>query len=396
LPSAGSDPSSPVEQRGGISFASWRALTLALWGITFVTVMAFFFAHAIPYNPYGDVYADAASSWRWRVPLYDLASNEGFQYFPQAALVAAPFAALGDALGNLSWRLAGWCAYAPGVFRLARMLAPVDGSDRREAFVFFASLGAAFPALSSLGVGQSNLAMTALMLHAVADLHERRWNRAVAWLLLGLAIKPLMAVLVLLVWSRHPGTWWRILIGIAILVALPFLFASPEYVVEQYRACALKLGISAQTGNIFFEDLGGMLTRIGLPLAPRSLTALRLLAAAALAIVGWLDRARGSSAHAGVLLLALAAGYLVLMNPRTQSNSYVIVAAPVALFAALAWFEDRRATALVYGVVLLAWCTYPAASRRLEHVLKPLGAVVAMGLLARERCRSWGGGGGLS
>jgi hypothetical protein len=349
----------------------FRALTVGGWVFGLCAVFYSFLSGFIPYDPYS-VYVGAAGRWWLHRPLYETWHIEGFQYLPQAALLVSPFARLGYPDGDMTWRAVAWLAYATGLRRLGGQLSP-QGSI--WAFVTLASYLAAFPALAAFGIGQINLPLAALMVHAVADLNDRRWSRASFWLVLGLALKPLMVVLLLLVAAHYPSTRRPIALGCVLMVVAPFCFAPSGYVLDQYRACFVKLQVSSRP-DLLFEDVRGLGARAGFELGDRAWLLVRALAAlGAFALSTRLCSSLGS-AEGGVRLLAIAALYLVLFNPRTQSNSYVLAASPIALLSAQCWFSGRRYLAIAGGLILLSWCTYHEAPSWGEHLIKPVGAIM--------------------
>jgi hypothetical protein len=91
-----------------------------------------------------------------------------------------------------------------------------------------------------------------------------------------------------------------------------------------------------------------------------------------------------------VRIIAIGAIYLLLFNPRTQSNSYVIGAAPVALLATGAWLEGKHAQAIGGAAILLLWCTYHGAPSWGEYLIKPLGAIAVACWLAGTSGRAPG------
>ena len=91
---------------------------------------------------------------------------------------------------------------------------------------------------------------------------------------------------------------------------------------------------------------------------------------------------------AALLLLGFAGAYLMLFNPRTQANSYVIVVPTAALAAA--WFLLRRRikAAGIMLFIVLCFAGNALAPVWSELWLKPLGCVAFCGLLLREVFRT--------
>jgi alpha-1,2-mannosyltransferase len=129
-----------------------------------------------------------------------------------------------------------------------------------------------------------------------------------------------------------------------------------------------------------------------LPLPDKLNTLIRALAAlVTLGLCWWVARSRDSVRSAFTILL-LAVVYLMLFNPRTETNSYVMLGAFAALWAAYEITVGRRrdiAAWLVALVVILGsecygWPIFPYT----DHWAKA-AATIGLGLwLATTICRA--------
>ena len=271
----------------------------------------------------------------------------GFQYLPHAAIINFPITKLPYNLGEMLWRLLCIGSFSYGVWRLA-CLARRKSDPSLFLLITLLSIP---PAMASARNGQMNLPMAACMMLTVSDLAERRWWRATVWLMLGLGAKPLMIVLILLVAALYRPMLWRIPAALLILLLLPFLAGSPDYVIQQYGFFGHKLLRSTDPRNIgMFDDLFGMVRSFGL-YVPLSLeTTVRVVAALLTLGVCWLGLNRWEERRGAVLLFALAAVYVVLFNPRSEHNTYAVLGPAIAVFAAWELLVDRRA---VFGWALI-------------------------------------------
>lgn len=325
------------------------------------------------------VYSSASRHWREHAPLYEFGDIDYFQYFPQAAIAFIPFDWLGHPWGDVAWRVVGWAMLGTGVWRSCGVVQPT--STHR---LFWPTTALVIPpAMISFLNGQANLYLAALMLLAAVDLADRRRNRVTLWLTIGLALKPLMLVMIVFVCIADLAMVWRLVLSIALLVVVPFATAPFGYVVMQYRDCVRKLALSARPDR-HFDDLRGLLWRLGWT-APFPL--LRAGAAAAfVAAAAWSRHARRHlHAHdAALAVFAVAGCYLMLFNSRTQANSYVIVTPAAALAAAHFWQLRRWRIAAILTVIVASWCG--STTSLTESWLKPLTcAVFATMLLLRVR-----------
>lgn len=351
------------------------AFALALWCVPLLFV-ALRSALGLNHVDSWCVYAAAVARWHARQPLYDT-GIDGFQYLPQATLVFAPFAALGHPLGDIAWRAASWALFGQAVWRSARLVA---GASWPTSWLIASALCLG-PSLSSLSSGQANLATAALMLQATAALAERRDGQALLWMTLGLAVKPLMAVLMLLACVLRPRLAPRVALGVVLVALVPFALAPPDYVLAQCRGWLAKLAASSQPDRLF-EDLRGLASRCGWDLSHAALRVVRGIAAlGALALVREIGRRRREP-EASFLVFAVAASYLMLFNPRTQPNSYVILVPAVALAAAVMRARGRRRAFFALVLITASWCCGMLSLTLFW--LRPLTAIVFAALTIHE------------
>jgi hypothetical protein len=354
------------------------AAALLVWAIAYAgTMHRVFWGHSVT-TPYR-TYLAAARHLLAHRPLYQLRNIDGFQYPPQAAIAFVPIARLGSPYGEIAWRALGWALLASGVWRTCRTLAPGD----RHACFLVATVLAVGTSTASLGNGQYNLCIAALVLHAVADLSARRWSMASAWLAVGLGLKQLMLVPAALVWALYRPMRWRIPIALLVVVLLPLVVVDRGYLLAQYEGCWAKTVISGRPDRLF-DDVRGLLAPIWImPHAVYGVVRL-IMGTLALAICAIAHR-RIREPFAIALIAGLAATYLMLFNPRNQPNSYVLVASLAGTLGA-AWFvQGRVRLAAAVGLICGAWSiNVHIAGDVLEFWWRPLWAVAFGALLVRE------------
>jgi alpha-1,2-mannosyltransferase len=344
------------------------------------------------------IYLRACWDWWAGRGLYDKNFGiDGFLYLPQFVLLFSPFA-LADpvlqintathplvilAIGDCLWRAAGLALFIFGIWRAANLFAP---QNRLAMFnlLFFISFP---PAIASLRNGQANLHIAALMLMAAADLAQKKWTRATAWLVIGFFIKPVMAVMILLAAVGYRKMPWRLGIGLVAGFGLPFAFQKPHYVIEQYRVF-YRMTLASSTPDREFCNLHGLLAKFSLHIPPTPFQLLALAAAAATLVI-WLYALRREEPFRAFFLFALSAGYVLLFNFRTESNSYVMLAPAIAIAAALALFRFYQ---LVIGwlLIAIAFCMIcdAWAYHQTENWLKPLACLVFLAIITIEILRN--------
>jgi hypothetical protein len=311
-------------------------------------------------------YREGALSWTAGEIIYKHLGVGGFTYLPQAAILFIPFAVLPKAAGEVLWRLVNIGVFAAGLFSFAGL---ARGRKGRELFplMTLVTLPLAWDCARN---GQATLALTGLMLLAVVAVAREQWWRATLWLSLGIAVKPLMIVLALLVMAVYRPMTWRVLAGMAVTALAPFLTQHPAYVVDQYAACWRNLTTAARVGAVEggWTSPFHALRLAGISVPEHLQTGIRVMGAAATLALSGLARRRHAAARAAVLLFALAAVYLMLFSPRTENNTYAMLGPAIAVFLAGALLLDRRPAE---GILLGCMAAALAGSRQIERFLTP-------------------------
>ena len=213
-------------------------------------------------------------------------------------------------------------------------------------------------------------------------------------LALGLALKPLMIVIVLLVMGTYRPVRWRAVCAMIAVFGLPWLLRDPSWLAHQYAVCLRKLAMCAAPDREF-EDVRGLLSSVGIALSDGEYLALRALAAAAMFAFASFARAFVREPMTSVLIGALAMSYLMLFNPRTQATWYVMIAAFAGVLAARYLLRGRARATLLLIVITVAWDVSANVAGWSKYWLKPLGACVFLVLLVREAVAGSGHGSSL-
>ena len=326
--------------------ARLRAAAWALWLLPLL-VIAILVAARPEKRTVTHLYHGAVERWWHREALYD--GPGGMNYLPQFAVLFGPFHLPPRVVGDILWRGTAAAGLAAGLWLFCGAM---SGPDRRRAFVLVTLL--ALPlCLSALRNGQANAQLGAALLLAAWCLKARRWWAATLLLCLATAIKPVGIVAVGLAWAAYPQLWWRLAVGLPILAALPFLFGPPHYVWSQYLASLENLRRCSELNEHRFADLNGLLRTLGIPLSGTASLAARALAGALMMGVCWTASRREAEPLRSLLWLSATAGYLMLFNPMTEANSYVILAPVLGL---MAWrfmsLGETRLGWLLAGMVL--------------------------------------------
>jgi len=279
------------------------------------------------------IYHEATANWWAGNPLYH--GHSQMNYLPQFSILFTPFHVLPTPWSDILWR---WLAAALLGTGLWRVLRARFGADWQKWFLWATVL--ALPlSLGALRNGQANALLGGLILHAVACVASSQWNRAAGLIVLTVAVKQLGIVLLLLAPVVYAPLRWRLFMGLAALVALPFVCARPEYALAQYQALGKNLEECSTLTQHRFADLNGILRTFGTELPPRLATVLRAMAGLVTLCLWWLGAKRLTQPLQAMWLYALATAYQMLFNPMNEANSYVILAPALALWATH-WLAD--------------------------------------------------------
>jgi hypothetical protein len=299
---------------------------IVLWALPMLVISIMVFLRPLK-RTVTPLYHEATTHWWAGEALY--AGPSGMNYLPQFPILFTPFQALPSPWNDVVWRLFAAAVLVTGLWRVVRMLFGLDW----EKWFFWATVFAMPMCLGALRSGQANALLSGLILHAAGCLAARQWNRAAVLIVLTLAVKPLGAVLVLLAPVVYAPLRWRVPAGLAALLALPFLCAPTGYAIAQYQALGANLKDCSAIQEHRFADLNGILRTLGTELPPKVSTVVRAAAGLLTASLWWVGAKRLKEPRRAMWLHALTAGYLMLFNPMNESNSYVILAPALGLWA---------------------------------------------------------------
>jgi alpha-1,2-mannosyltransferase len=302
-------------------------------------------------------YWKAALHWINGVGLYDGSGIGGFVYLPQAAILFVPFALLPRVLCEAFWRVVNIGTFAIGLRNFSQHAGERSGI---ELFPLMTLVTIPF-AWDCARNGQATLAMTGLMLLAVGDVAHSRWWRATLWLSLGLSLKPLIIVLVLLIMVIERPMTWRVFLGMVAMALAPFLVQHPGYVLQQYSACLHNTTTAAHVGVVAngWSTPFTALRVAGIEVPEFIQTLCRLIAAFITLVLCIVVRRRHHPDRYTVYLFSLAATYIILFSPRTETVTYALLGPAIAVFLSQAILIEKRVVAgiLLTGIALALICS---------------------------------------
>ncbi len=294
-------------------------------------------------------YRSGALHWLHGLALYS-GNGKGFIYFPQSAILYIPFASVSIPANIIVWCLLSVSLFAYGIYRLLDFV-PLQ---YRERFFFIMTLIAVPIAFSDARNGQMNLIMAALMFLATTMLVNKQWNKTALFLMLAFALKPISIVLVLLFAVLYPRLLWRVALGMVILFMMPFLTQDPGYVWSQYHAAMDMLHIASHVGSsesTHWAQLFNVLAQVHWDVSQVQQRIWRIVAAFVTLTIAYYCKRKYPKEQAPFWILLLAMNYLMLFNPRTENNTYAILAPLIGYFAAYYFVLKRQ---VVYGAVYVA------------------------------------------
>ncbi len=313
------------------------SLGIALWAGTLIGACVSSFTQGRTVTP---VYHAAVADWFAGRSLY---AGGGMHYLPQFVFLFLPFHLLPAPLGDILWRVLSAALLAWSLWSLLRLLESRPFNSQWTAVMFaLASLLALRSCFSAMRNGQANVIFAAFTILAAVRLARARWGAASLWLLASLVAKPTGIVMMLLAAPVNRKLIGRLILGLGVLALFPFLFGHAAYVLAQYGQSIRHLSSLSATTENRFADLNGLLRALGIGLVGRASQIVRAGAGLVAAAFWWWHARRKSEPDRSIFLLAVATTWLMLFNPMTEENGYVIVAPVLAVYALRFLFVERR------------------------------------------------------
>ena len=329
-------------------------------------------------------YQRATDNWWAGKTLYR--SRNGYLYLPQFAILYSPFELLPDRVGEPLWRLTCMASLAWALWAAASRLAP----EKRNAVFLIATVLILPSTFASARNGQVNMPLAALFILTALVMARERWWLASVFLVLTLVLKPISLAPILLCGVLYPRLRLPLLVSLVVMAIAPLAHFNPQYAAGEYGAFVHNLGQAGNPKGQSWCDFAGMLRKFGVNLPAWLQLAIR--AAAGLVTLGlcWKVRKGTDPLRAGFTFLFAAMIYLMLFNPRTETNSYVMLGAFVAIWAAVEGLVCRRLDialwagllALLLGTENYGWPIFPLTNMWAKALAtSALGVWLAMRIL---------------
>jgi hypothetical protein len=285
-------------------------------------------------------YRFAATHWWDSTSMYP-GGTHGFLYAPPFAVLFSPLNFLRpEVLGEILWRAVGFGLFAWGLWKLAGVSSRQHGHIGTSDPTFLWLVLLAVPAsLASVNNGQTNLPLSASLVLTALAIRDQKWMPAVLLLSLSLVLKPIALAPWLLAFAVIPAMRRPLLLGIPGLVLVGFLHPNPSYALGQWVEFFVKLSHSYTPENLRVSDIFGAVGKAGVLIPPILDKGIR--ASACLGALIWVWRSyrfQGLTAASWSLWVSTALVFTVL-NPRAETNSYVLISPLLAFVATGYWRE---------------------------------------------------------
>jgi hypothetical protein len=324
-----------ISRRRLSALTNWQKLAGTAWLVVLlvICVRTFIFPNDKTVYP---TWSSTSRLWWSEGELYKpwrpLSVQGGFRYSPLFPILATPFAMLPDALGGVLWRCACTALYAAAVCWWLRAVVPAHLTRDQVALLFLLLLPLSIQSLSN---GQANVLVIAALLASVAAIKEGRWTWASVFIALAFACKlyPLaLGLLLVVLYPRQLG--WRVVLALLAVLVAPFLTQSPAYVLDQYHKWALALRADDRSAIVWdqmYRDLWLLVRAVNVPLPRPAYEVFQVLSGAAVALVCWRRQRLGwPDNHLLTNTLALAAVWMLLLGPATESCTFILLAPSLA------------------------------------------------------------------
>lgn len=329
-------------------------ITFFLW-LIYAVVMIFVVGH---HRTVSINYWIAANQWIAEQPLYSQ-GGAGFIYLPQSAILYALLTPFSFDRSEELWRLLSLGIFIWGLYKISELISapkgqqfPPKGDKFTSAFLVLTLI--AIPlCFDSIRNGQAHLIDTGLMMLATYSIGKQHWQQAAFLMVLAFFIKPTAIVFLLLVMGvffLELGLYC--LLWLSAFMFLPFLTASASYVISQYQGCFTMLLKAATLGHSQdWAQFFNLIAQTGWEMPHSLQNVIRISAALLVLVGGYVIKNKYDLADIALWLLMLAMVYLMLFNPRTENNDYMMLA-PVLGYCIVACIQNKKIFSLVFLILI--------------------------------------------
>jgi hypothetical protein len=276
------------------------------------------------------VFLEGGRNWAAGAPIYGEPKPglDHFRYSPAVAAYFAPWSLLPPWAAEVACRTVALAAFIGGIAVWSRWW--WGGRSHLAAVLLLV----APLAVGNVNNGQFNPLIAGLACAAVGAFAGERWLWAavavtVATLLKGYPLS--LGLLLTVIEPRRFGVPLGAVLAAGL--ALPFLCQEPSYVAEQYAACAERNSTYDRTQigpNQGYRDFQMLMGTLGAPIDLSTYRVIEVIAGAGCALAVWAVNRRAGRRAAVWACGALAACWMTLFGPATESPTYVLAALTLA------------------------------------------------------------------
>ncbi len=281
-----------------------------------------------------DEYLLGASRWLASEDLY--AGVNGFLYLPQFAFLYSIYHPFPLWASEALWRLTQLAVMLCGVVSFARLMQ----RPGEKSFVPLISVAIVCISTASFRNGQANIIMLGLLLLSVVALARKEWGMAACYMTLGLILKPTFIIFFLLAGVLHRPLYWRLPLGLLVAFVIPMLFKGPGYVIEQHLNFVTMFQNAIAYGEsgskLTFAHFFAIFPQVaGFRVAPEIQLITRLVMAPLTLAAAYYACRKYPRELACYYIYALATCYLMLFNPRNETNDYALLSVAIGYWVAV-------------------------------------------------------------
>ncbi|TPN80605.1 DUF2029 domain-containing protein [Mesorhizobium sp. CU2] len=326
------------------------------------------------------IYRHGSEAFLAGEPLYHVVVAMGYLYAPAFAVLYIPLLKLGPYLGNILWYMLGF-----GLLTLAAMRQVRKLGGQEQTWLLSFGLFLALPvALAALRNGQATILLTGACWFLTLSALEGRRAESFLWATLAIVAKPTAIIMLLLAGALRPRLIPVLVLSVLAVLAIPYGFASADYVTAQYHDFFRMLTSMAvdPTGSFVPTDFTAPFASLRLPLPEFDATVVRVVAALlTLWVVLQFDR-RLDDTTRGLAIFLVATFYMCVFNPRVEQNTYAMVAVPSGIAIALLWRDEKAAAIRWFLAALLFVTGLTSLDRQMHNFFYPWFRPVSISIVA--------------
>ncbi|MBZ9821865.1 glycosyltransferase 87 family protein [Mesorhizobium sp. CA4] len=326
------------------------------------------------------IYRHGSEAFLSGQPLYQVEVAMGYLYAPAFAVLYVPLLKLGPYLGDDLWHILGFSVLTFAAMRQVRKL----GGQEQTWLLSFGLFLALPVALAALRNGQATILLTGACWFLTLSTLEGRRAESFFWAMLAIIAKPTAIIMLLLAGALRPRLIPVLVLAVLVALAIPYGFASTDYVNAQYHDFFRLLTSMTvdPTGPFVPADFTAPFARFGMPLSEFDATIVRVFAGLlTLWLVLQFDR-RLDTNISGLAIFLAAAFYMCVFNPRVEQNTYAMVAVPAGLSIALLW-REKGAGAMCWFLAAFLFVTgLTSADLRMHDLFHPWFRPISISIIA--------------